>query len=38
VTKYAVDGGQSGGAYSPGIVAGGCFVYVSGQGPCATPL
>jgi 2-iminobutanoate/2-iminopropanoate deaminase len=31
--KQRVEGTQPGGAYSPGIVAEGQFVYVSGQGP-----
>jgi 2-iminobutanoate/2-iminopropanoate deaminase len=31
--KRAVGGSQPAGAYSPGIVAEGRFVYVSGQGP-----
>jgi 2-iminobutanoate/2-iminopropanoate deaminase len=33
MTKRAVGGTRPGGAYSPGIVAEGRFVYVSGQGP-----
>lgn len=33
VPRYAVAGSQPAGAYSPGIVAEGRFVYVSGQGP-----
>jgi 2-iminobutanoate/2-iminopropanoate deaminase len=33
MTKRAVGGTQPGGAYSPGIVAEGRFIYVSGQGP-----
>jgi 2-iminobutanoate/2-iminopropanoate deaminase len=33
MTKRAVAGTEPGGAYSPGIVAEGRFVYVSGQGP-----
>jgi 2-iminobutanoate/2-iminopropanoate deaminase len=32
MTKQAVGGSQPAGAYSPGIVAEGRFVYVSGQG------
>ena len=31
--KQQVQGTQPGGAYSPGIIAEGRFVYVSGQGP-----
>lgn len=31
--KKAVDGGSPTGAYSPGVVAEGRFLYVSGQGP-----
>jgi 2-iminobutanoate/2-iminopropanoate deaminase len=31
--KERVEGARPGGAYSPGIVAEGRFVYVSGQGP-----
>ena len=33
MTKRAVEGTKPGGAYSPGIVAEGRFVYVSGQAP-----
>lgn len=33
MTKQAVGGSRPGGAYSPGIVAEGRLVYVSGQGP-----
>jgi 2-iminobutanoate/2-iminopropanoate deaminase len=33
MTKRAVEGTRPGGAYSPGIVAEGRFIYVSGQGP-----
>ena len=33
MSKRAVGGSTPGGAYSPGIVAEGRFVYVSGQGP-----
>jgi 2-iminobutanoate/2-iminopropanoate deaminase len=33
MSKQAVTGTTPGGAYSPGIVAEGRFVYVSGQGP-----
>jgi 2-iminobutanoate/2-iminopropanoate deaminase len=33
MAKQAVGGSQPAGAYSPGIVAEGRFVYVSGQGP-----
>ena len=33
MSKRAVGGSSPGGAYSPGIVAEGRFVYVSGQGP-----
>jgi 2-iminobutanoate/2-iminopropanoate deaminase len=33
MAKRAVEGSRPGGAYSPGIVAEGRFVYVSGQGP-----
>jgi len=33
MTKRAVGGTKPGGAYSPGIVAEGRFIYVSGQGP-----
>jgi 2-iminobutanoate/2-iminopropanoate deaminase len=33
MSKRAVTGTTPGGAYSPGIVAEGRFVYVSGQGP-----
>jgi 2-iminobutanoate/2-iminopropanoate deaminase len=33
MSKQAVGGSQPTGAYSPGIVAEGRFVYVSGQGP-----
>jgi 2-iminobutanoate/2-iminopropanoate deaminase len=33
MSKRAVTGTTPGGAYSPGIVAAGRFVYVSGQGP-----
>jgi 2-iminobutanoate/2-iminopropanoate deaminase len=33
VPKYAVGGSRPAGAYSPGIVAEGRFVYVSGQAP-----
>jgi 2-iminobutanoate/2-iminopropanoate deaminase len=33
MTKRAVGGTQPAGAYSPGIIAEGRFVYVSGQGP-----
>jgi 2-iminobutanoate/2-iminopropanoate deaminase len=33
MAKQAVGGTQPAGAYSPGIVAEGRFVYVSGQGP-----
>jgi reactive intermediate/imine deaminase len=33
MAKHAVGGSQPGGAYSPGIVAEGRCVYVSGQGP-----
>jgi 2-iminobutanoate/2-iminopropanoate deaminase len=33
MSKQAVTGTTPGGAYSPGIVAAGRFVYVSGQGP-----
>jgi 2-iminobutanoate/2-iminopropanoate deaminase len=33
MTKRAVGGTRPGGAYSPGIVAEGRFVYVSGQAP-----
>ncbi len=33
MSKEAVDGSRPGGAYSPGIVAAGRFVYVAGQGP-----
>ncbi len=33
MTRRAVGGTRPGGAYSPGIVAEGRFVYVSGQGP-----
>jgi 2-iminobutanoate/2-iminopropanoate deaminase len=33
MAKQAVGGSQPGGAYSPGIVAEGRCVYVSGQGP-----
>lgn len=33
MAKRAVGGSTPGGAYSPGIVAEGRFVYVSGQGP-----
>lgn len=33
--KRAVDGGSRTGAYSPGVIAEGRFVYVSGQGPLA---
>jgi 2-iminobutanoate/2-iminopropanoate deaminase len=33
MTKRAVAGTKPGGAYSPGIVAEGRFIYVSGQGP-----
>ena len=33
MSKRAVGGTKPGGAYSPGIVAEGRFVYVSGQGP-----
>jgi 2-iminobutanoate/2-iminopropanoate deaminase len=32
-TKRAVSGTTPGGAYSPGVIAEGRFVYVSGQGP-----
>jgi 2-iminobutanoate/2-iminopropanoate deaminase len=32
-SKRAVSGTQPGGAYSPGVIAEGRFVYVSGQGP-----
>lgn len=31
--KKAVDGGSPTGAYSPGVIAEGRFLYVSGQGP-----
>jgi 2-iminobutanoate/2-iminopropanoate deaminase len=31
--RHAVDGSRPAGAYSPGIVAEGRFVFVSGQGP-----
>jgi 2-iminobutanoate/2-iminopropanoate deaminase len=33
MSKQAIAGSQPAGAYSPGIVAEGKFVYVSGQGP-----
>jgi reactive intermediate/imine deaminase len=33
MTKQAVGGSQPAGAYSPGVIAEGRFVYVSGQGP-----
>lgn len=33
--KQAVDGGSPTGAYSPGVIAEGRFVHVSGQGPLA---
>jgi 2-iminobutanoate/2-iminopropanoate deaminase len=33
VSRYAVGGSRPAGAYSPGIVAEGRFVYVSGQAP-----
>jgi 2-iminobutanoate/2-iminopropanoate deaminase len=33
MTKHAVGGTRPGGAYSPGVVAEGRFVYVSGQVP-----
>jgi 2-iminobutanoate/2-iminopropanoate deaminase len=33
MAKQAVGGSQPAGAYSPGVVAEGRFVYVSGQGP-----
>jgi len=33
MSKRAVGGTRPGGAYSPGIVAEGRFIYVSGQGP-----
>jgi 2-iminobutanoate/2-iminopropanoate deaminase len=33
MTKQPVEGSRPAGAYSPGIVAEGRFVYVSGQGP-----
>lgn len=33
--KRSVDGGSRTGAYSPGVIAEGRFVYVSGQGPLA---
>jgi 2-iminobutanoate/2-iminopropanoate deaminase len=33
MTKQAVGGSQPGGAYSPGIIAEGRFVYVAGQTP-----
>ncbi len=33
MAKQPVGGSQPGGSYSPGIVAEGRFVYVSGQGP-----
>jgi 2-iminobutanoate/2-iminopropanoate deaminase len=33
MSKRAVGGSQPGGAYSPGVIAEGRFVYVSGQGP-----
>lgn len=31
--RYAIDGSEPSGSYSPGIVASGRFVFVSGQGP-----
>jgi 2-iminobutanoate/2-iminopropanoate deaminase len=33
MTKQAVGGSQPAGAYSPGVIAEGRFVFVSGQGP-----
>jgi 2-iminobutanoate/2-iminopropanoate deaminase len=33
VPKYPVGGSKPGGAYSPGIIAEGRFIYVSGQAP-----
>jgi 2-iminobutanoate/2-iminopropanoate deaminase len=33
MSKRAVSGSQPAGAYSPGVIAEGRFVYVSGQGP-----
>ena len=33
MVKQPVGGSEPGGSYSPGIVAEGRFVYVSGQGP-----
>ena len=33
MSKHAVGGSRPSGAYSPGIIAEGRFVYVSGQGP-----